>query len=323
MTTHSTRRHLLGMFGVGGVTLGAAACGSSDPFEEDQDDAEQGGGDDGSDDGSDGGGEGGDLVVGSQAYYSNEIIAELLAQALEAEGYTVDRQYQIGQREVYMPELEAGSLDVLPEYLGNLLQHYDSAAQNGAAEEIHSALEEDFPDGLRVLSFAEATDQDSYTTTSEFAQEHSLSSIGDLAGVDEDLQIAANSEFEVRPYGPDGVSEVYGVEVSVVPVEDSGGPLTVQALTDGDVQLADIYSSDPAIAANDLVVLDDPESLILPQNVVPVVTEKVDEAAEAAITAVMDELSADDLVELNRRSTEDQAASSEIASEWLTDKGLV
>lgn len=319
MTTHSTRRHLLGMLGVSGVALGAAACGSSDPFEEDQDDADQGA----SDGGSGGSDDGGDLVVGSQAYYSNEIIAELFAQALEAEGFTVSRQYQIGQREVYMPELENGSLDVLPEYLGNLIQHYDSEAQNGTAEEIHSALEEDLPDGLRVLSFAEATDQDSYTTTSAFAQEHSLSEIGDLAGVDEDLRIAANSEFEVRPYGPEAVSDVYGVEVSVVPVEDSGGPLTVQALTDGDVQLADIYTSDPAIAANDLVVLEDPESLILPQNVVPVVTEKVDDAAEAAITAVTDQLSPDDLVELNRRSTEDQASSAEIATEWLTDKGLV
>ena len=320
MTTHSTRRRLLGMLGASGIALGAAACGSSDPFEEDQEDSEQGGA--GGSDGGEGG-EGGGLVVGSQAYYSNEIIAELFAQALEAEGYTVSRQYQIGQREVYMPELETGSLDVLPEYLGNLLQHYDSEAESGSPEEIHSALEEDLPDGLRVLSYAEATDQDSYTTTSAFAQEHSLSEIGDLAGVDEDLRIAANSEFEVRPYGPEGVRKVYDVEISVVPVEDSGGPLTVQALTDGDVQLADLYTSDPAIAANDLVVLEDPESLILPQNVVPVVTEKVDDAAEAAITAVTDQLSADDLVELNRRSTEDQASSAEIATEWLTDKGLV
>src|SRR5699024_12627229 len=80
--------------------------------------------------------------------------------------------------------------------------------------------------------------------------------------------------------------------------------------------------SDPAIAANDLVVLEDPESLILPQNVVPVVTDKVDAAAEAAITAVIDQLSPDDLVELNRRRTEDQADSAEIATEWLTEQVL-
>ena len=317
MSIHSTRRHLLGALGAGGLAFGAAACGSSDPFEE-----EDGGSGDA---GSDGGGEApaGALAIGSQAYYSNEIIAELFAQVLEKAGFTVDRQYQIGQREVYMPELEAGSLDLLPEYLGNLLQHYEPDAGSASPEEVHSSLEGALPEGLRVLSFAEASDQDSYTTTADFAQTHSLTAIGDLAGVDEDLRIAANSEFEVRPYGPEGVKEVYDVDVSVVPVEDSGGPLTVQALLDGDVQLANIYTADPTIAQNDLVVLEDPESLILPQNVVPVVSEKIDDAAAAVIDAVLAELSADDLVELNRQSVEDQRSSADIATDWLTEKGLV
>ena len=318
MSIHSTRRHLLGVLGAGGLALGAAACGSSDPFEEE--DGSGGGSGSGS---SDGGGSGAAIAIGSQAYYSNEIIAELFAQALEAEGLAVDRQYQIGQREVYMPELESGALDVLPEYLGNLLQHYDSEAASATPEEVHSALAEALPDGLRVLDFAEATDQDSYTTTADFASANSLTAIGDLAGVDEDLKIAANSEFEVRPYGPDGANEVYGVDVSVVPVEDSGGPLTVQALLDGDVQLADIYSADPSIAENDLVVLEDPESMILPQNVVPVVSEKIDEQAAEAIEGVIAELSADDLVELNRQSVVDQASSADIATGWLTEKGLL
>ncbi|MGO2756395.1 MAG: glycine betaine ABC transporter substrate-binding protein, partial [Brachybacterium alimentarium] len=95
MAIHSTRRHLLGAFSIGGVVLGAAACSSEDPFAE-------GEGDGGS--ASDGGGsaaDSGTIVVGSQAYYSNEIIAELFAQVLEKAGLTVDRQYQIGQREVY------------------------------------------------------------------------------------------------------------------------------------------------------------------------------------------------------------------------------
>ena len=93
------------------------------------------------------------------------------------------------------------------------------------------------PDGLRVLTPAEATDQDSYTVTSAFAQEHGLTAISDLAGV-EGLKMAANSEFATRPYGPDGAAEVYGVAIEVLPVEDSGGPLTVRALTDGTVQVA-------------------------------------------------------------------------------------
>ncbi|PZP13954.1 MAG: glycine/betaine ABC transporter [Brachybacterium faecium] len=323
MTIRSTRRTLLGLLGAGGVAAGAAACSSSDPFEEDTPQGGDGGGSGGSDGGGGAaGGSGGTLVVGSQAYYSNEIIAELFAQVLEAGGYTVERQFQIGQREVYVPELENGSLDVLPEYLGNLLQHYQPDAPSASPQEIQSALGEALPDSLRVLDFAEASDQDSYTTTSAFAQEHSLTTIADLAGI-ADLKIAANSEFEVRPYGPEGAKSIYGVDVTVVPVEDSGGPLTVQALTSGDVQLADIYTADPAIAANDLVVLEDPESMILPQNVVPLVTEKVDDAAAAAIGTVIEQLTADDLVALNRRSVEEQANSATIATDWLVEKGLV
>ena len=322
MTTRSTRRTLLGLLGAGGVAVGAAACSSSDPFEEDSPQGGDGGsGNGGSDGGGAAGGAGGTLVVGSQAYYSNEIIAELFAQVLEAGGYTVERQFQIGQREVYVPELENGSLDVLPEYLGNLLQHYQPDAPSASPEEIRSALGEALPDSLRVLDFAEASDQDSYTTTAAFAQEHSLTTIADLAGI-ADLKIAANSEFEVRPYGPEGAKSIYGVDVTVVPVEDSGGPLTVQALTSGDVQLADIYTADPAIAANDLVVLEDPESMILPQNVVPLVTEKVDDAAAAAIGTVIEQLTADDLIALNRRSVEEQANSATIATDWLVEKGL-
>lgn len=319
MTIRSTRRSLLAAGGTAGVVLGAAACSSSDPFEED---TAQDGGEGAAP--SDGGGAVGSstLVIGSQAYYSNEIIAELFAQVLEAEGFTVERQFQIGQREVYVPELESGSLDVLPEYLGNLLQHYEPDAPSASPEEIHSALGEALPGALRVLDFAEASDQDSYTTTAAFAQEHSLTTIADLAGIP-DLRIAANSEFEVRPYGPEGAKSIYGVDVTVVPVEDSGGPLTVQALTDGDVQLADIYTADPAIAANDLVVLEDPESMILPQNVVPLVTEKVDETAAAAIERVIEQLSADDLVAINQRSVEEQANSATIARDWLGEKGLV
>ncbi|GAA1312907.1 ABC transporter substrate-binding protein [Brachybacterium tyrofermentans] len=315
MSIHSTRRHLLGALCLGGVALGAAACSSSDPF------AEEDGAGGGSSDGG-GSADAGTIVVGSQAYYSNEIIAELFAQVLEKAGLTVDRQYQIGQREVYLPELESGALDVMPEYTGNLLQNYEPDAESASPEEIHSALSEVLPDGLRLLPFAQATDQDSYTTTSDFASSNSLTTIADLAGL-KDLKIAANSEFEVRPYGPEGVKTVYGVDVTVVPVEDGGGPLTVQALTDGDVQLADLYTSDPAIIANDLVPLEDPESLILPQNVVPVVSKKVDDDAAAAITTVIEALSADDLVELNRRSVEEQASSADIAKGWLGEKGLV
>lgn len=314
--------HRSALLGVAALTvLALSACGSSDPL---------GGGagtpadaTDGASGGTGGTAEGQTLVVGSQQYYSNEIIAELYAQALEDEGYTVDRQYQIGQREVYLPEVESGAIDVFPEYTGNLLQYYEKDTEATSPEEVEAALAEALPEGLSALEAAEATDQDSYNVTQEFADEHGLSSLADLSKVGSPLSVAANSEFESRPYGPQGLSETYGVDVTVVPVEDSGGPLTVKALQDGDVQLADIYSADPSIETNGFVTLEDPENLILPQNIVPIVSSKVDPGAAAAIEEVNALLTTEELISLNRTSVEDQAASREVAQTWLEEQGLL
>ena len=319
-----TRRGLLA--GVGATTglLALSACSDTDPFAVDQ---------------ASGGYSGGPIIIGSQQYYSNEIIAEFYAQMMEKTGLTVPRQYQIGQREVYLPELEAGKIHVIPEYGGNLLEYYSktsgsgspsaatgSAAPSRAAGDtasIQESLLTTLPRSLTVLTPAEATDQDSLTVTRATAQAHSLTSIGDLASLGRPVTIAANSEFTTRPYGPDGLKAVYGVEASVTPVEDSGGPLTVKALTDGTIDVADIYSSDPVIQTQDLVILSDPQMLILPQNVTPLVSASLPAIAATAINRVSALLTPDELRALNQRSTGEGLGSKAIATDWLTSKKLL
>ncbi|GAA4387896.1 ABC transporter substrate-binding protein [Brevibacterium sp. R8603A2] len=270
-----------------------------------------------------GGGGGDTIVIGSQAYYSNEIIAEAYAQALEAAGESVDRQYQIGQREVYLPEIEAGEIDLFPEYSGPLLQYWESDTPARQGEEVYSALQEAMPDGLRALAQAPATDQDSYVVTREFAEQHDLTTIADLAEVDEDLTLGANSEAENRPNGPQGIKEAYGIDVGFSPIEDSGGPLTVKALEDGDIQLAIVYTADPSITENDLVVLEDPEGLFLTSQVVPIAGENVSEDAAAVVDEVSAALTTEVLRDLNARSVTDELPSSTIAGDWLTEEGLL
>src|SRR5690606_40849814 len=107
----------------------------------------------------------GTIVVGSQDYYYNEIIAEIYAQALEAEGLTVERNFSIGQRDAYMPALESGEVQLFPEYTGNLLQFFDPDATATSPEDVYAALQEALPDGLTVLDQSSATDQDSYNVT--------------------------------------------------------------------------------------------------------------------------------------------------------------
>ncbi|KRC62415.1 glycine/betaine ABC transporter [Agromyces sp. Root81] len=290
-----------------GATVALAGCASGDPL----------------DSGSNSDGASSEtIVVGSQDYYSNEIIAEIYAQALEANGFTVELQPRIGQREVYIPEIEAGEIDVFPEYTGNLLQYYVPDTAATTSDDVYAELETSLPEGLRVLDQSPATDQDSYNVTKEFSDANGVTSLADLAKVTTPLTLGGNSELETRPYGPEGLKEVYGVEVGFTPIEDSGGPLTLKALVDDQVQLVNIYSADPNIKANDLVTLEDPEGLFLASHVVPVVSEKVTDEMADVINTVSTALTAEDLVALNALSVDEQQSADQIAKDWLAEKAL-
>ena len=289
-----------------GATVALAGCASGNPL----------------DNGSTGEATSETLVIGSQDYYSNEIIAEIYAQALEENGYTVDRQFRIGQREVYIPDIESGGIDVFPEYTGNLLQYYVPDTKATTSDDVYAELEKSLPEGLRVLDQSPATDQDSYNVTKKFSDENDVTSLADLKNVTTPITLGGNSELATRPYGPEGLKKVYGVDVGFTPIEDSGGPLTLKALVDNQVQMVNIYSADPNIAANDLVTLEDPEGLFLASNVVPVVSEKVTDEAADVINTVSAALTAEDLVKLNSLSVNDQESAEQIAKDWLSEQNL-
>ena len=263
------------------------------------------------------------LVVGSQDYYSNEIIAEIYAQALESNGYTVDRQFRIGQREVYLPELKSGSIDVFPEYTGSLLQALDKAAAGGTSDAVHAQLVKALPSGLTALDKSDASDQNSWTATQAFVDKYKLTDLASLKNVTEPITVGGNSELETRPYGPTALKDKYGIEIAgFVPVEDNGGPLTVKALVDNKIQLANIYTADPNIKSNNLVALADPDGLFFPDNVVPIVSSKVDEKAAGILNKISAAMSAEDLVSLNAQSVNDQESADKIASAWLAQAKL-
>ena len=271
------------------------------------------------------GDKGGDtIVIGSQAYYSNEIIAEAYAQALEADGIKVERQFQIGQREAYLPDIENGSLDLFPEYTGPLLQVWKPDTKARLADDVYQELVPAAEaKGLHVLDQSPATDQDTYVVTRAFAEKYGLKTIDDLAKVTEPMTFGANSEAESRPNGPKGLKKTYGVDVKFTPIEDSGGPLTVKALKDGTIQLAIIYTGDPSIKKNDLVTLEDTKGLFLASHVVPVASKDVSDKAAGIINKVSAAMSPADLVDLDARSVDEKLPAATIAKDWLQKEGLL
>ena len=258
------------------------------------------------------------IVIGSQAYYSNEIVAEAYALVLEDAGFTVERTFSLGQRDVYVPALVAGEVDLFPEYTGNLLQFFVPDATETAAEDVYAALATSLPEGLTALAMSPASDQDSYNVTQEFASANGLESIADLANL-ADITLGGAPELAERPYGPNGLLEKYGVTVSF----EATGDTTVESLVAGIVDMANVYSADPRIQQLGLVTLTDPLGLFLASNVVPIASEAVNADARALIDAVSAAMSAEDLVALNVRSVDEQLSASIIAREWLVSEGLL
>ncbi|WP_105566909.1 ABC transporter substrate-binding protein [Microbacterium halophytorum] len=295
---------LFAITGAAALTLTLSACGSSDPLAEEP---------------ADGGAASGEaIVVGSQAYASNEIIAEVYAQALENAGLTVERQFSIGQRDAYMPSLESGEIDVFPEYTGNLLQFFDEGTEARTPDDVAAALDDALPESLVALEYAPATDQDSYTVTRAFAEENGLTSIGDLAGVEGDVTLGGPPELEERPYGPIGAKDVYGLDLGF----EATGDTTVEALLAGQIQVGNVFTADPRIETEDLVPLEDTDGLFLSSNVVPIVSADVEGDVADVLDPVSAALTAEELVAMNVANTADAQQPEQIAEEWLAEQGL-
>jgi osmoprotectant transport system substrate-binding protein len=287
-----------------GASLALSGCASGDPLE--------------SDTGSDAGASD-TIVIGSQAYYSNEIIAEIYAQALEDADFTVERKFNIGQRDAYLPELKSGDVDLFPEYTGNLLQYYAPDTKATTSDDVYAALGDALPKGLTVLDQSPATDQDSYNVTKEFAEANDLTTIADLAKAKEPLKLGGNAELAERPYGPKGLAERYKVDVAFTATGDT----TVEDLLAGTINIANVYSADPRIQTNNLVTLEDPDGLFLASNVVPLVSSDIADDIADVINAVSAKLTPEGLVALNVESTVDEESPDAIAKKWLTDNDLL
>ncbi|RNE49939.1 ABC transporter substrate-binding protein [Corynebacterium alimapuense] len=273
------------------------------------------------------------IVIGTANFPESEIIGQVWAAALTDAGFDVEVTSGIGSREVYLRALEEGSVDLVPEYSGNLAQYYlaDSGGTElgagSSADDVYAALEQSLPEDLSVGNLAEGQSQDSYRVTRELADQYQLASLGDLNNV-EQVRIAGNPELAERPYGPQGLTDIYGVDsekVTVVPISDGGGPLTIATLLEGAAEVANIYTTSPLLdsAGNeiDLVTLDDPEQLILPQNVLPLLrADAVPQEALDAVNEASESLTTDSLVAMNLRNVGEEKAEPTVIARDFVDQ---
>src|SRR5690606_13919741 len=153
------------------------------------------------------------IRVGSANFPENALLAEIYAGALEAEGVEVEKRLNIGNRESYLKGLQDGSIDLIPEYTGNLLLHYDADTTAVESAEMYAQLPKVLPVGLTVLEQSAAEDKDAVVVTRETAEQYDLKTIADLEPHAPDFVLGGPPEWKTRASGLPGLEKVYELEV--------------------------------------------------------------------------------------------------------------
>ncbi|MDR6863393.1 ABC transporter substrate-binding protein [Phycicoccus sp. 3266] len=293
--------------------LGTAACGSSggDPLATKTSSS------------SAGGGSSSGITVGSADFPESALLAEIYAGALEAKGVKVTKRLNIGAREAYIPALQDGSIDLIPEYTGVLTQYFNKNAKATDADGVYTELKSSLPATLTVLDKSAAEDKDALVMKKSKADQLGVKSIADLKGKSQDLTVGGPPEWKTRLTGLPGFKKIYGLEFKSFRPLDAGGPLTLAALKNGQIDAGDLFTTDPNIAANDLVALEDPKSMYAAQNVVPLITKsKSNDTIAGALNAVSAKLDTATLAALLKEVVVDKKDASAVAKEFLGKNGL-
>jgi osmoprotectant transport system substrate-binding protein len=266
------------------------------------------------------------LTVGSFDFPESVLLAELYAQALEAQGINVDRELALGPRELVMPALQRGLLEVVPEYTGSALAFFGEPVPREPDKVVARLQVALGKRDLRSLVPAAAEDQNGFVVTKETATELGLRRLSDLGRFASRLRFGGPPECRRRPLCLGGLVNVYGLRFAHVVTLDAGGPLTLQALHNDLVDVALVFTSDAALSERGLVLLLDDRHLQPPEQIVPVVHarsfERFGTAARGALNAVSSELTTRSLRVMNAAVAAGRTPA-DVARRWLQSRGIV
>jgi osmoprotectant transport system substrate-binding protein len=274
------------------------------------------------------------VVIGSAPFSESVIVANMYAGALQNEGYQVTVRRGLGQREIYLPALQKGGaengIDLVPEYVGTLLEFVNKQAgrpegeANGNLDDTVAKLRPRLDAiGLTALNPSPAADQNAFAVSKATADKYKLKKLSDLAPIAGQLTLGAGPECPTRPFCQPGLEKTYGIKFKTFRPLDSGGAKTMEALTNGDIDVGLVFSSDGAVAARNLVVLEDDKKLQTVDNIIPAIRKDVvDDDIRTTLNKVSAQMTTDDLIQLNRRADVDKTDPEALAKEWLTQHGF-
>lgn len=269
------------------------------------------------------------VVVASFDFPESVLLAELYGQALRGRGYPVEIQPNAGTREILDPALSKGLVDLVPEYAGSALAFLTLGATLPSpyvAETYRSLASSVAPYGVAALTPSPARDANAFVVTSRTASAYGLQALSDLARVGPELVFGGPPECPTRPLCLPGLRRAYGVKFGTFVPLDAGGPLTLQALRSGGIDVALMFTTDPNISTEGLVELADDRRLQPADNVTPIirraVLDRFGPGLASTVDAVSRALTTDDLRSLVGEVTLRGRSPAEVAARWLAEQGM-
>ncbi len=236
----------------------------------------------------------GSVTIGSADFPESILLADIYGDAMTAKGVKVTKHLNIGERAVYMKALSNGEITAIPEYTGSILPFLLGKTTTAKTpDDVYAQLQQvAAANKFAVTNFAPAQDSDTITVTQGTASKYHLKSIADLKSVAGSLTLGAPANFKSRPDGVPALKSDYGVVFGQFVATDAGGTATVNALINGHIDAADVFSTDPSIVKNHFVSLADPKSMFAAQNIVPMfakstLTQPMKDACDA-VSAKLD-----------------------------------
>jgi osmoprotectant transport system substrate-binding protein len=313
----------LGLTTAAVVMLAAAGCGGDDLED--------------SDSGSDNSGSSGDkgsVVVGGQDFTEMQVMAAIYQKLLEGEGYSVETKL-VTTRDVYLPELSNGNVDIVPDYLAGITDFLNTDA-NGADAPLVSSNDPDETlaaleplaeaKGISILPPSDATDQNAFFVTQEFAEQNGLQTLSDLAALGQPIKLGAPEDCAGRADCEGGLKDVYGLDITEIVPLDFGSSQVKDAVANGEVTLGETGTTDASLEALGLVLLEDDKGIQPAQNLTPAVNSDF-LADNADLEDVFNELSqtltTEDLADMNMQVDLERKKPEDVAQAFLQDKGLL
>jgi osmoprotectant transport system substrate-binding protein len=238
-------------------------------------------------------------------------------------------------RDVYLPELSSGGVDIVPDYLAGITD-YLNTEKNGpdaplvSSNDVDKTLEALKPlaeaKGISILPPSDATDQNAFFVTQDFADQNSLTTLSDLAALGDPIKLGAPPDCEGRADCEGGLTKVYGLKITEIVPLDFASAQVKDAVKKGEVTMGETGTTDGTLAADGLVLLEDDKGIQPAQNLTPAVNSdflKENPDLEDVFNQLSEALTTEDLAQMNLEVDAERQKPEDVAQQFLEDKGLL